>query len=126
MLYHVKARPIPSTLKTFSTALKDGTIANQVPDGQEIVASMKRAVVSKDYVEWNENCFCSPPLHHERSTVYDQYFNDMQIETAKSNIRLQGESFWEKLAYTTSQEESSSKVLQSKNLQYLPTTTRLI
>jgi hypothetical protein len=63
----------------FWDLLNDGTIEAQKPDGREIVSSMRRAVMNGDRVEWHETCYCSPPLRHERTTVYDQYFADMEI-----------------------------------------------
>ena len=72
MQYFVSARPILAEMARFWSLLNDGTINAQKPDGSEIVASMKRAVVKGDKVSWYETCFCSPPLQHERSTVYDR------------------------------------------------------
>jgi hypothetical protein len=60
------------------------TVAKQRPDGEEIVASMKRAVLTGPGVaEWYETCFCPTPLYHERQTQYDFYFTDMTTEPAK-------------------------------------------
>src|SRR5439155_341237 len=80
MQYVVTARPIVAEMASFWSLLNDGTINAQKPDGAEIVASMKRAVIGGGKVSWYETCFCSPPLHHERSTVYDRFFTDMKIE----------------------------------------------
>ena len=97
MLYLVKARPIVSETARLWTLLNDGTIELQEPDGREIVASMKRAVMTGGKVEWQETCYCSPPLRHERATIYDQFFKDMEIEPLNSSARLGGESFWQNL-----------------------------
>ena len=48
MIYHVRARLRVDTAAAFLAKLTDGTIENQRPDGRELVASMKRAVVSDD------------------------------------------------------------------------------
>jgi len=62
----------------FLTADDELVIEARLPDGEEIVASMKRAVLTGPGVaEWYEMCFCSTPLHHERETQYDFYFTDM-------------------------------------------------
>src|SRR5438477_3565177 len=83
MKYRVKAHYIASTLPEFFRRLTDGSIAAQKPDGQEIVASMRRAkVTAPGVVEWAETCYCSPPLKHERETVYDHYFSDITTEPA--------------------------------------------
>src|SRR6266566_1467080 len=80
MLYLVKARPIVPQMAGFWTLLNNGTIEAQKPDGGEIVASMRRAVMNGDKVEWHETCFCNPPLRHERATIYDQFFTDLKKE----------------------------------------------
>ena len=76
------------------TLLNDGTIEAQEPDGREILASMRRAVLKGDKIEWHETCYCSPPLRHERATVYDQFFSDMEIGPLVATKPPEGESFW--------------------------------
>lgn len=97
MLYIVKARPIVAEMQRLWTLLNDGTIEAQEPDGREILASMKRAVMNHGNVEWQETCFCSPPLRHERATVYDQFFSDMEINPQVATTIPEGESFWDYL-----------------------------
>ena len=46
MIYKVKARVIEETIGEFYRKLADGTVSKQQPDGEEIVASMKRAVLT--------------------------------------------------------------------------------
>jgi hypothetical protein len=97
MRYRVKARPIIAEMPSFWAILNDGTLQAQKPDGSEIVASMKRAVMNGGRVEWHETCYCSPPLSHERSTVYDRFFAEMEIEPLVGSARLEGERFWDQL-----------------------------
>jgi hypothetical protein len=53
MIYKVKARVIDEAIGEFYRKLADGTVAKQRPDGEEIVASMKRAVLTGPGVaEW--------------------------------------------------------------------------
>ena len=76
MHYLVRARFREETAAELSRLLRDGTIARQRPDGPEIVASMQRAVVTANGgIEWSEVCYCQPPLQHERTTVYDRFFD---------------------------------------------------
>ena len=57
MIYKVKARVIDETIGEYYRKLADGTVAKQRPDGEEIVASMKRAVLTGPGVaEWYEMC----------------------------------------------------------------------
>lgn len=94
LLYRVQAKPIEPALPEFYHLLIDGTIANQEPDGKEIVASMKRAVFRNGLVEWNETCYCNPPLRHERATVYDKFFTEMKIHPASPAEAREEGGFW--------------------------------
>ena len=77
MIYSIKARFIKGKMNKFYQKLTDGTIKNQKPDGQEIINSMKRAkITGPDLIQWSEMCFCSPPLKHERETVYNNFLTD--------------------------------------------------
>jgi len=81
-IYSVKARYIEEKMNEFYQKLTDGAIQNQKPDGQEIVNSMKRAKITEpDVIQWSEMCFCSPPLKHERETVYNEFLKDMETST---------------------------------------------
>jgi hypothetical protein len=81
MLYAVSAKLILDRATEFRVRLTDGSIAAQGPDGAEIVAAMQRARVAPDgTVRWTETCYCPTPLQHERATVLDRYF--AQIETS--------------------------------------------
>jgi hypothetical protein len=93
--YRVKAKPIPEKQAAFYSALTDGSVENQSPDGSEIVASMRRArVTSPGVIEWYETCYCSTPLQHERETVYDQYLTNIETVPAVDTPEITGESFW--------------------------------
>src|SRR6516165_3269833 len=99
MIYKVKARVIEETIGEFYRKLADGTVSKQRLDGEEIVASMKRAVLTAPAVaEWYEMCFCPTPLHHERQTQYDFYFADMTTEPANAYGEIQGTSLWSHMA----------------------------
>ena len=98
MIYSIKAKFIEKHMKEFFQKLTDGTIGNQKPDGQEILSSMKRAkIVEPGVIQWSEMCFCSPPLKHERYTVYDKFFSDMEISTTEDDFDFQGKSFFDYL-----------------------------
>ena len=96
MYYTVTARLIPGTAADFLGKLADGTIESQKPDGKEIVASMKRAKIGDDgVVRWSEVCYCPTPLQHERATMYDQHFTDIQTEEVEDYVEFDGEPFME-------------------------------
>ena len=95
MIYKVRAKYREGKTSEFYNKLTDGTISNQKPDGEEIVASMQRAKITKPgIVEWFEMCFCRSPLQHERATVYDHYFLDLMTEVADDYGEVEGDSFW--------------------------------
>jgi hypothetical protein len=53
MIYKVKAKIIKERIGEFYRKLADGTVAKQRPDGEEITAAMKRAVLTAPGVaEW--------------------------------------------------------------------------
>jgi len=94
VIYSVKARYIEKKMGEFHQKLIDGTIQNQKPDGQEIVNSMKRAKITKpNIIQWSEMCFCSPPLKHERETVYNHFLTDMETEVIDNYVEYEGEFF---------------------------------
>ena len=98
MIYHVRARFKEHTAAAFLAKLTDGTISKQRPDGAEIVASMERAVVTPSgHVEWSETCFCPTPLLHERATVLDLHFDDLETDPIDAHTAYDGRPFMEYL-----------------------------
>ena len=98
MIYQVTARFKLETAVELRRRLDDGSIAAQQPDGQEIVASLQRAVMTgANVVQWSERCFCDRPLAHERATVFDRYFDSIETEPIEDYGRYAGESFVEHL-----------------------------
>jgi len=96
--YSVKAKFIENMMDQFYQKLTDGTIANQKPDGNEIIESMKRAKITvPNTIEWSEMCFCPSPLKHERETVYNHYLTDLETKVVDEYVEFNGESFMEYL-----------------------------
>lgn len=97
MLYKIKAKIKPETLKDFFTALTDGSVETQKPDGIYILKAMKEAVMlDNQHISWYEACYCETPLRHERQTVYDKYLTGFQttmVYEVKDDI--EGTSFWD-------------------------------
>ncbi len=99
MHYAVTASFNPTTAAEFHRLLTDGTIESQKPDGKEIVASMKRARIDRTgVVRWSEACYCPTPLEHERATVYDRFFDDIETEEIEDYVEFDGEDFMNWLA----------------------------
>ncbi len=98
MIYHVQAKFNNDTAPQLFAKLTDGTVADQRPDGPELIASMKRAVVNEEgIIEWSETCFCSSPLQHERATVLDLHFDDIVTQPIESHANYEGQPFMEYL-----------------------------
>ena len=94
MIYSIKARYIEEKMGEFYQKLTDGTIQNQKPDGQEIVDSMKRAKITEpNIIQWSETCFCSPPLKHERETVYNYFLTNLKTDVIDEYVEYEGEFF---------------------------------
>ena len=99
MIYSVRARLVAEKSEAFYRKLTDGTIERQRPDGSEIVSSMERARIADDgTVRWTETCFCPTPLKHERGTVLDRYFSNIETEPIDTHISFGGESLMDHLA----------------------------
>jgi hypothetical protein len=121
MKYFVTAQPKMDKLPLFWTVLNDGTVENQEPDGKEIVASMKRAVIIDGHASWHETCFCSPPLRHERSTIYDQFFTGMEVKPLKNLAPLGGPRFWDYLQEQANKETNTvQESLVPSQIKYVP------
>ena len=98
MIYRVTATFKPDTASELRQRLEDGSIAAQQPDGQEMVDSLHRAVVTDTgQVTWSELCYCQPPLAHERATVLDDHFDDFTTEAVEDYERYDGRPFMEYL-----------------------------
>ena len=57
--------------------LETGEIGRLRPFGGELQQVLSDARVQGDWVVWEENCFCSPPLRQER-TVLDEFFTELK------------------------------------------------
>jgi len=119
MRYIVRAHPRIESIPRFWTILNDGTVAKRKPDGEEIVASMKRAVIALGQAEWSETCYCTPPLQHERSSVYDQFFTDIEIEPLETSVQVKGQRFWDYLR-DFSTKGSGAETKATTGMRYAP------
>lgn len=99
MIYQVKAKFNFDKAINFYKKLTDGTIEKQQPDGPEMVSSMNRATMDENGdINWTEMCFCPTPLQHERATVYDAYFTEMETKLISNHEVIEGKSFIELLS----------------------------
>jgi hypothetical protein len=100
MIYEVNARLIPERARELLARLSDGSIEAQEPDGREILASMWRARIGFDgIVRWTETCFCPTPLAHERETVLEHYFSELEAVEVDQHRTFSGAPLMEHLAF---------------------------
>ena len=60
---------------------------------------MQRARITRSgLVQWSEVCYCTPPLAHERETVYDHHFTDIETDEVDDYVEFEGESLMDYLA----------------------------
>ena len=98
MIYEVTALLIPDRRREFQRGLTDGTIAQLRPDGPEMVASMERARMDDGgAVRWTEPCYCGAPLAHERETVLDRYFTNIETRLVDFHAEFDGEPLMDRL-----------------------------
>ncbi len=98
MYYRITAKLNTERALDFLQILTDGTIKSQRPDGAEIVDSMNRAVISDNgEVSFSSMCFCSTPLAHERTTVYDKHFTEIKTELIGGYQSFDGRPFMDHL-----------------------------
>jgi hypothetical protein len=98
MIYKVSGLFIPAKKETLKEWLSNGTIRNQSPDGEHIYHSLKHAKINENNrTLWFSECYCNTPLAHERETVFDLFFEDLQITQVEQEHTLEGTSFFKTL-----------------------------
>lgn len=108
MIYHVRASLREENGAALLEKLTDGSIANQQPDGPELVASMARAIINAEgKAEWSEMCLCPSPLFHERATVLDQHFVDIITQPIEAHASYSGKSLMEYLRTLATQKPAA-------------------
>jgi hypothetical protein len=121
MKYSVRAKPRIDTLPRLWTILNDGTVEHQEPDGMEILASMKRAVIVDGEARWWETCYCTPPLRRERSTVYDEFFTDLEAKPITNVAPPGGQRFWDYLReYSSRASDGNHEGISPTQIKYVP------
>jgi hypothetical protein len=77
--YLVKAKPL-TTLNILKDELDRGDILRMKPFGTALDYSLKNARKAEgEWVTWEEEDYCTPPLSMERSAVLDRYFGELSV-----------------------------------------------
>jgi len=79
---HYLVRAQAKDLTTLKEQLDSGEIRELRPFGDELHQVLLDARVDGDWITWEENCFCHPPLKQERS-VLDMHFSGLTTETIR-------------------------------------------
>lgn len=77
-LVRARARDLPE----LKARLDAGEIREMRPFGSEMHRVLLDARLDGQWVTWEENCYCQPPLAQERA-VLDIYFTDLTTEAVE-------------------------------------------
>lgn len=78
--YLVQAKALPHKLAELQARLESGEIRTMQPFGRALDFSLKNARVKGEWLVWEEEDYCHPPLAMERAAVLDDYFTDLAVE----------------------------------------------
>ena len=81
--YLVKAQAHVNLLAELRTRLDSGEIKKMRPFGTSLQYSLDHARLDPqgdDWIVWEEEDYCSPPLAQERAAVLDTYFTNLGVE----------------------------------------------
>ena len=79
--YLVKAKAKQDRLEDLREWLDSGDISHMQPFGQTLQHSLENARGGEDdWIYWEEEDYCRPPLAQERDAVLDQHFVQISVE----------------------------------------------
>jgi hypothetical protein len=78
--YLVRAKALRHKLAVLQARLESGEIRSMQPFGRALDYSLKNAWVEGEWLVWEEEDYCRPPLAMERAAVPDDYFADLAVE----------------------------------------------
>lgn len=91
--YLVRAKALPHKLPELRSRLKSGEIRSMQPFGRALDFSLRHARVDGEWMVWEEEDYCRPPLAMERAAVLDEYFTELSVERVEKGAgwkRLEG------------------------------------
>jgi hypothetical protein len=81
--YLVKAKLKTELAPELRARLDSGEIRVMRPFGLALHDGLDNARREGDWIVWEEEDYCSPPLAMERAAVLDTYFDDLRVEAVK-------------------------------------------
>lgn len=83
--YLVKAQLKTELAAQLRTRLDSGEIRALRPFGMALHDGLDGARLEGEWVIWEEEDYCRPPLAMERAAVLDTYFTGLSVETVERN-----------------------------------------
>ena len=101
MAYYLVRAKAKDELEVLRARLDSGEIEKMRPFGLALDYSLKNARQDEgDWIVWEEEDYCRPPLAMERDAVLDTYFTDLSVERVEEGKGWQRidalPSLWEK------------------------------
>lgn len=84
--YLVKAQVHQNLLPELRTRLDSGEISKMRPFGRALQHGLDNARLDpqgENWLVWEEEDYCVPPLAQERAAVLDTYFTGLSVETVE-------------------------------------------
>lgn len=81
--YLVKAKLKPELAQQLRARLDSGEIRAMRPFGIALHDGLDGARLEGEWVVWEEEDYCRPPLAMERAAVLDAYFTGLSVETVE-------------------------------------------
>ncbi len=81
MAYYLVRAKAAGGLGALRERLDSGEIGQMRPFGTALDYALKNArIESDDWIVWEEEDYCHPPLAMERAAVLDTYFKELSVE----------------------------------------------
>jgi hypothetical protein len=81
--YLVRARLKPELASHLRARLNSGEIGVMRPFGPALHGGLDNARRDGEWIVWEEEDYCSPPLAMERAAVLDTYFTELSVEAVQ-------------------------------------------
>jgi hypothetical protein len=84
--YLVRAKALGG-LEALRARLNSGEIGQMRPFGTALDYSLRNArLEADDWIVWEEEDYCQPPLAMERAAVLDTYFTELTVERVEEGV----------------------------------------
>jgi len=77
--YLITAEALENKLSEFKRRLEQNDFLYLQPFGRALTESLKNAKIKDNFIYWEEEDYCSPPLKEEKEQVLNKYFRILNI-----------------------------------------------